>query len=131
MKKMLSLLAIGFIFGALNVAAQAVISFDKSEHNFGKFAESHPQTHEFTFTNKGDKPLVIHQAMASCGCTVPTFPQAPIAPGKTGKIKVVYNGKGKFPGSFKKSISVRSNASNSLVRLYVSGDMTADDDKKK
>lgn len=131
MKKILSLLTVGLIFGALNMAAQAVIAFEKSEHNFGQFTEAQPQTYEFTFTNKGDKPLVIHQAMASCGCTVPTFPQEPIAPGKTGKIKVVYNGRGKFPGSFKKSVSVRTNASNALVRLYVSGEMIAGDAKKK
>jgi len=79
----------------------------------------------FKFKNTGDKPLVIEQAVASCGCTIPTYTQAPIAPGKSGEIKVVYNGKGKSAGEFKKVITVRSNASNELVRLYIMGDMEA------
>lgn len=112
-----------FLLGTLSVSAQAVLSFSKTSHNFGRFSEDKPQTAEFTFTNTGDKPLVIQQAAASCGCTVPTFTQTPIAPGKTGHIKVVFNGKGKFPGQFKKSITIRSNASNSLVRIYVEGDL--------
>ena len=77
----------------------------------------------FKFKNTGNKPLVIEQATTSCGCTVPSYTQAPIAPGKSGEIKVVYNGRGKNPGEFKKVITVRSNASNELVRLYIMGDM--------
>ncbi|MCF0235273.1 MAG: DUF1573 domain-containing protein [Bacteroidaceae bacterium] len=123
MKRTFALLFAGLLLGSLSAAAQAVLTFSKTDHNFGKFAETQPQTVEFEFTNTGDKPLVIHQAFASCGCTIPTFSQEPIAPGKKGKVKVVYNGKGKFPGTFKKSITVRSNANNAVVRLYVSGDM--------
>lgn len=105
--------------------AQAVITFEKSSYSFGKFNENDPQTMEFVFTNTGDKPLVIQQAMASCGCTVPSYSLEPIAPGKKGKLKVVYSGKGKLPGPFKKTVSVRSNATNSLVRVYIEGDMIA------
>ena len=96
-----------------------------SRNHFGKFKESKEQTFTFKFKNTGDKPLVIEQAVASCGCTIPTYTQAPIAPGKSGEIKVVYNGKGKSAGEFKKVITVRSNASNELVRLYIMGDMEA------
>lgn len=123
LKKILVSLITMLALGATSAAAQAVITFKKTDHNFGSFKEAEPQTVEFVFTNTGDKPLVVQQAIASCGCTVPTFSKEPIAPGKKGTLKVVYNGKGKFPGKFKKSISVQSNASNSLVRLYVEGDM--------
>ena len=77
--------------------------------------------------NTGDKPLVVQQAFGSCGCTVATPPKDPIAPGAKGVIKVSYNGKGKFKGFFKKAITVRSNASNSIVRVYVQGNMEVDD----
>lgn len=112
--------------GGLSAAAQAVITFSKTEISLGRFSESQPQTVVFTFTNTGNEPLVIHQALTSCGCTVPSFSTAPIAPGKTGEVKVVYNGKGKALGEFKKAISVRTNASNGLVRLYIAGNMEAD-----
>ena len=78
----------------------------------------------FTFTNVGDTPLVIHQAIASCGCTVPTYTQEPVLPGKTGTIKVTYNGTGRLPGHFKKSISLRTNAKTEMMRLFIEGDMT-------
>ena len=103
---------------------QAENKFNKMEHNFGTFAESQPvQKCTFTFTNTGDAPLVINQAVASCGCTVPSYTKEPIAPGKKGTISVTYNGKGKFPGHFKKTITVRSNAKTEMTRLYILGNM--------
>ena len=53
----------------------------------------------------------------------------PIMPGKKGTIKVTYNGTGKYPGHFKKSITLRTNAKTEMVRLYIEGDMTAKDAK--
>jgi hypothetical protein len=103
----------------------AEIKFDKTSHNFGSFSEKNAvQECVFTFTNVGDKPLVINQAVASCGCTVPSYTKQPIAPGKKGEIKVTYNGAGKFPGHFKKTITVRTNGTVEMTRLYVEGDMT-------
>ena len=109
--------------------AQAVIKFDKTTCDLGKFAAKKVQHCEFVFTNTGNEPLVIQQAYGSCGCTVPTAPQDPIKPGEKGVIKVQYNGKGKFPGAFKKPITVRSNASNAIVRLYIQGTMVVEEEK--
>ena len=105
-------------------SAQAEIKFEKVTHDFGKFSESSPKgSCVFKFTNIGDQPLVINQAVASCGCTVPEYTKAPIKPGESGEIKVTYNGAGKFPGHFKKSITVRTNGKIEMTRLYVEGDM--------
>lgn len=112
-----------FLCGCMMASAQAVIKFEKTNHNFGKFEADKPQTYVFKFTNTGNETLVLHQVFSSCGCTVPTFSKDPIAPGKSGEIKVVYNGQGKLPGHFKKTVSVRSNAENALVRVYIEGDM--------
>lgn len=125
---MKKIIAISFmlIFAATTIMAQsaAEIKFDKLTHNFGTFSESTPvQKCTFNFTNTGNAPLVINQAVASCGCTVPEYTKSPVAPGQTGKITITYNGKGKFPGHFKKSITIRTNAATSMVRLYVEGDM--------
>lgn len=125
MKKIL-FMAVLFVCSLSSAMAQkqAEIKFDKMEHNFGTFAESQPvQKCTFTFTNTGDAPLVINQAVASCGYTVPSYTKEPIAPGKKGTISVTYNGKGKFPGHFKKTITVRSNAKTEMTRLYILGNM--------
>ena len=104
---------------------QAQIKFDKLTHDFGTFSESSPVVEcTFTFKNVGEAPLIINQAVASCGCTVPSYTKEPIAPGATGAIKVTYNGKGKFPGHFKKTITIRTNGATELTRLYVEGNMT-------
>lgn len=103
----------------------AEIRFDKLTHNFGTFSEKEPVvTCTFTYTNIGEQPLIINQAVASCGCTVPEYTKEPVMPGEKGQIKVTYNGTGKFPGHFKKSITIRSNGAVEMTRLYIEGDMT-------
>lgn len=101
----------------------AEIKFDKTSHNFGTFSEKEV-TCSFNFTNVGEQDLVINQAIATCGCTVPSYTKTPIKPGEKGEIKVTYNGAGKFPGHFKKSITVRTNGAVEMTRLYIEGDMT-------
>ena len=102
----------------------AEITFDTLRHDFGKFSKDEPVVHcSFAFKNTGTAPLIIHQAFASCGCTVPTYTKEPIKPGEKGSIDVMYNGKDKFPGHFQKSITVRTNAVNEVVRLTIEGMM--------
>lgn len=122
--KKLFLTTILSIFALVTFAAgEAEIKFEKTSHNFGSFPETEKVTCTFKFTNTGDNMLVIHQAIASCGCTVPQYPKQPIKPGESGEIKVTYDGSGKFPGHFKKSITLRTNAKQEIVRLYIEGDM--------
>lgn len=127
MKKLL-FMSLLLVCGITFAQAQAEIKFDKLVHNFGTFSEKEPKvTCVFNFTNVGDAPLVINQAVAACGCTVPQYTKTPIQPGEQGQIKVTYNGAGKFPGHFKKSITVRTNGKVEMTRLYIEGDMTADE----
>lgn len=108
--------------------AKADIKFEETSHNFGTFSEENAVVkHVFEFTNVGDAPLVIHQAVASCGCTVPEYTQEPIQPGKKGTVKVTYNGTGRYPGHFRKSVTLRTNAKTELMRIYIEGDMVAKD----
>jgi len=103
---------------------QSEILFDKTVHNFGKFSEANPVVScKFIFKNVGDAPLIINQAIASCGCTVPSFTEKPVMPGETGEITVTYNGKGRYIGPFQKIITVTSNAETKHVRLYIKGEM--------
>ena len=133
MKKILFLATLLILGVSMSYAeGTAEITFEKKTHDFGKFSEKNPEvTCEFKFTNTGDAPLVIHQAVASCGCTVPEYTQEPVMPGKSGTIKVTYNGKGRYPGHFKKAITIRSNAKTATVRIFIQGDMEAKDAKEK
>lgn len=124
-KLLLFVLVLGIGLGYAAAQKQADIKFDKTSHDFGTFSEDNPQVScVFKFTNTGDDLLIIYQAVASCGCTVPNYTKEPIKPGQSGEVKITYNGAGKYPGHFKKSITVRSNAKEEMTRLYVEGDMT-------
>lgn len=124
MKKIFLLLMMLASLVAYAQQEQPEIKFDKTVHNFGTFSEKTPvQTAVFAFTNIGKAPLIINQAIASCGCTIPSYTKEPIMPGEKGTVKVTYNGKGKFPGHFKKSITIRTNGNVEMVRLYIEGDM--------
>lgn len=126
MKKLCSMLFFLVAFAGMAMAQekQAEIKFEKTTLNAGTFSENDPiQKYVFKFKNVGDAPLVINQAMGSCGCTVPSYTKKPIAPGAEGELKVTYNGRGKFPGHFKKNITVRTNGKTELTRLYIEGTM--------
>ncbi len=102
----------------------ASIKFDKTVVSLGEFPETKPvQKCSFTFKNVGDAPLVINQVIATCGCTTASYPKKPIAPGEKGAINITYNGKGKFPGYFKKTVTVRTNGTPETVRAYLEGTM--------
>lgn len=125
MKKVL-LMSLMLMLSLVYASAQkeAEIKFEKTTYDFGTFSESTPvQKCTFTFTNIGEAPLIIHQAIASCGCTVPQYTKKPIAPGEKGTLSVTYNGKGRFPGHFKKSITIRTNGKPEMLRLYIEGTM--------
>ena len=126
MKKILVLTMLLFCGMSVALAQKpAEIKFDKLTHDFGTFSEKSPVVScTFTFTNVGESPLIINQAVASCGCTVPEYTKTPIQPGEKGEIKVTYNGTGKFPGHFKKSLTVRTNGAVEMTRLYIEGEMT-------
>lgn len=126
MKKIVKLLMLAVI--CLGVCAPAMakkkgseIKFSETTYNFGTIPEKKGKvTHEFVFTNTGDKPLVIQDAQAECGCTTPEYPLAPIAPGKSGVIKVTYNPLGR-PGGFTKRVTVKTNGKPRKAYIYVKG----------
>lgn len=127
MKKLMLSMVMLLAGVTLAMGQKAEIKFDKLTHDFGKFSEKSPVVScTFTFQNIGDAPLVINQAVASCGCTVPEYTKTAVQPGERGELKVTYNGTGKFPGHFKKSITVRTNGVVEMTRLYIEGDMEED-----
>ena len=100
---------------------QAEATFEVRSHDFGTIKEANgPVSCTFEFTNTGDKPLLIVDAVASCGCTRPEYPTKPIKPGKKGKIKVTYSPIGR-PGAFKKTVKVKTNGKERSTTLRIEG----------
>lgn len=108
------------IFIAYNGNTQAVISFEQPNFDFDKVAEGTQATHEFTFKNTGNAPLILDKVQASCGCTTPYWTKEPVMPGKTGVITASYNSSNR-PGAFNKSITITSNATPAVTRITIKG----------
>ena len=105
------------------MAQQPVITFDKTDHDFGKINEGDGKvTTIFTFKNEGMEPLVLSNVRASCGCTTPKWPREPIEPGQTGEITVTYNPNGR-PGRFTKTVTITSNATEPTTRVTIKGEV--------
>ncbi len=95
------------------------IVFENTTHDFGQVAHAGKANCSFRFVNKGNAPLLLVHVRATCGCTTPEWPGEPIEKGQDGKITVRYDTR--RTGRFVKSIIVYSNASNSPVKLIISG----------
>lgn len=101
------------------------IKFEKTTIDLGTFCMDEPvRKCVFKFTNVGKSKLVINYVHTSCGCTVAEYTKDFIAPGATGEITVTYDGTGKVPSKFKKSIQVFTNCKNELARIFIYGEMT-------
>lgn len=126
MKKLVFLLTTAFIFSAVAIAqskVDEVAKFNEEKHDFGKIKQNVPVTYYFEITNTSSKPLVIENASASCGCTVPEYPKEPISPGSTSKIKVQYNAAAM--GHFEKDVYIRLAGIADQKTLKITGEVVA------
>jgi hypothetical protein len=98
------------------------ITFAESSFDFGSIAKGEKVEHTYSFTNTGSEPLIITNAKASCGCTVPDWPKEPIAPGEGGDIPVVFSGKA--TGNQNKTITITANTNPPKTRLTIKGNVT-------
>jgi hypothetical protein len=95
-----------------------VIHFETLENDLGTVTEGEQLVAWFEYTNSGTAPLVIQNIRAGCGCTVPRWDDAPLAPGKSGSIRVVFNSSGKN-GAQNIRVTVLSNAENPRQEIYL------------
>lgn len=97
--------------------------------DYGTVAHNADGKREFVFTNNGNKPLIITNAIGSCGCTVPTYSKEPIAPGAKGVIGVKYATD--RIGAFTKTVTITSNAEGTPSKvLTIKGTVLGDDAPK-
>jgi hypothetical protein len=102
-----------------------VMSFTETTYDFGTINQGEAQEHVFTFTNTGEADLVIVDAKSSCGCTVPQYPKAPIAPGETGEMLVKFNGSGKNQVS--KTVTITANTQKGKEMISIKAFVTPKD----
>lgn len=122
--KKLFFIAAAFILSA-GVMAQSkpddVAKFNTEKYDFGKVKQNIPAVYYFEITNTTDKPLIIENAHATCGCTTPEYSKEPIAPGKTVKMKVQYNAAG--AGHFDKGVFVKFAGVEQEKSLGITGEV--------
>lgn len=95
---------------------KTVISFEDTKHDFGTITDGEVVKHAYKFKNTGDNPLLISNAVASCGCTVPSYPKQPIPPGGEGEIIVEFNSKNRV-GQQKKNVLIYSNGQEEAMSI--------------
>jgi hypothetical protein len=98
--------------------------WEVDEHDFGTITDGDIVEKKFAFTNVGDAPLIITNAKATCGCTVPEWPKDPIPVGETGEILVRFNSRNKT-GNQMKTITVTANTFPSDNRVQIRANVVA------
>ncbi len=102
----------------------AAMEFAEKEFDFGEIQNGTPVEHLFKFKNTGDAPLVIVNAKASCGCTVPEYSKTPVAPGEEGELLVKFNGRGK--GTVSKTVTITANTKTGKEVIKIKASIQGD-----
>jgi hypothetical protein len=106
-----------------NAANTPIIKFLNESFDFGKVKQGDKVNYAFKFTNTGKSPLIIKNAVASCGCTIPEWkPKTPILPGEGGVIMVTFNSAGKS-GLQDKQITVTANTAPAQSMVHLVGEV--------
>jgi hypothetical protein len=113
-----------------NAANAPAMKFDTETYDFGKIEKGESVTHEYKFTNTGKSPLIITDAVATCGCTKPEWPKAPVKPGDSGVIKVTFNSAGK-EGLQDKQITITANTSPAQSMVHLIGEVIVKQEQAK
>jgi len=112
----------GKTMASVPAADAAIISFEHGMYNFGKISQGDKVHYDFKFKNTGKSPLIISNATATCGCTIPQIPKDPIKPGESGVIKVDFNSTGKM-GMQDKIVTITSNANPVTTEVHLIGEV--------
>ena len=127
MKKIFSV-ATAFLF-SFAVMAQSkvddVVKFGEEKHDFGKIKQGVPVSYSFEIKNISDKPVVVENSWASCGCTTPEKIVDPIMPGGSAKLKVDYNAAA--IGVFTKDVYVKLAGIDQPKTVQITGEVVAAD----
>lgn len=106
---------------SLNDANASEITFDFDSYDYGEVVDGEVVEVDFDFTNTGNSDLIIFNASASCGCTVPEYPQNEnIKPGESSSLKVRFDTSGK-PGKQMKTVTLTTNTNSGKKLIRING----------
>jgi len=108
--------------GEVDTENVAKMEFEETAYDFGTVKKGTKVSHTYKFENTGKVPLIITDARSTCGCTVPTYPKKPIAPGKGGKIKVVFDTTN-FSDRQGKPVTITANTYPNKTELMIKGNI--------
>lgn len=98
--------------------------FEQETIDYGTIEQGAEGKREFVLINNGTEPLIITNAQGSCGCTVPSFPKEPIAPGGKAVIGVKYDTN--RVGPINKSVTLTTNVKDNPSKiLFIKGTVNA------
>ena len=100
------------------IGGYPIIKFDTTYHNFGTLIQGEQVAFTFNFKNTGTSNLIIKDAFSTCGCTVPDYSKEPVAPGKEGKIEIIFNSEGKR-GQQYKTVTLKLNTERKEKTLTI------------
>jgi hypothetical protein len=103
-----ALLLVGVSPGRTLPGASPSIRFEQEVVTFRPMLEEDSVDVSFAFTNRGSGPLVIHDAVTSCGCTTAEYPRQPVRPGEAGTIRTTFQSRG-HGGDVDLTLLVKSN----------------------
>jgi hypothetical protein len=109
---------------AMALKDSTTVQLIDSVYNFGKIKQGQSVTFNFRFKNTGKRALVVTDASASCGCTVPEKPEHPIMPGESSFIKVIFNSTGKS-GHQEKNVTISANTNPAFPAIKLTGEVDA------
>lgn len=101
--------------GSVATVSGAKMVLETTTLDYGTIAQHSDKFRTVEFTNTGTAPLIIKKADGSCGCTVPTYPKTPVAPGATAEIKISYDTK--RLGTFNKTVTIQTNAGVKVLKV--------------
>ena len=104
-----------------NDANAPEITFDFDTYDYGEVVDGEVVEVDFNFTNTGNSDLIIFNASASCGCTVPEYPQNEnIKPGESSSLKVRFDTSNK-PGKQMKTVTLTTNTNSGRKLIRING----------
>lgn len=117
------------LFATAQNSSDAIIKLNTLKHDFGKLKQGVPATYAFIIKNISNKPVVVESSWSSRGCTIPEQIAAPIMPGDSAKLKVIYNAAAL--GSFVKDVYIKLGGVDQPKTVQIAGEVLTVEEYEK
>ena len=116
------------LLGGVRVSAGSQVEIINSTINFGYVTQNKLVTTDFWIKSTGDDTLKITTLWSGCGCTEIPLADSSIAPGDSIPLRIIFSS-GRFQGLVHKRPTVRTNASDAVIKLSIMAEVTLNSDE--